>query len=90
MFVYISIDASNNEFCLSADHLPVAQFPATVEGLRNLGRLIASQYPGQDVFFSSDLDFPQECGLSLTGDEVHAAIDEGIALGPYKSELAFG
>lgn len=93
MFIYLSIDASDNgqpEFRLSADHRPIAQFPATVDGLRNLGRLIVSQYLGQDVFFSSDLDFPQECGVSLSSDEVHAAIHEGLLLGPQKSELTFG
>ena len=92
MFIFISItrDANNQpEFLLEVNDRSVAAFPPTVEGLRNLGRMIVSH--SDDGFsFSSDLDFPAECGVSLSSDEIFASIDDGMAAGPRKSELAFG
>ena len=81
---------SRPEFQVEVNDRPVAAFPPTVEGLRNLGRLISSQFDYEDAFFSSDLDFPAECGVSLTANEVHASIEEGITSGPRKSELNWG
>lgn len=92
MFIYVRIihDAKNQpEFELEVNHRPVAAFPPTVEGLRHLGRMIVLH--SEDGFsFSSDLDFPAECGVSLSADEIFASIDDGMAAGPRKSELAFG
>lgn len=90
-FISINHDENGNpEFLVSENGRPVAAFPPTAEGLRNLGRLIASQWPGEDCSFSSDLDFPGECGVALTANDVHASIEQGIADGPRKSELSFG
>jgi len=93
MFIYLSITHDENnqpEFMVEANDRRVAAFPPTVDGLRNLGRLIVSQWPDADCYFSSDLDFPGECGVNLTANEVHTSIEEGMAAGPHKSELAFG
>ncbi len=93
MFIYVSIihDTNNNpEFQLEVNDRPVAAFPPTVEGLRNLGRMIVSHSDDGCFSFSSDLDFPAECGVSLCSDEIFASIDDGLAAGPHKSELAFG
>jgi hypothetical protein len=91
IFISITRDAKNlPEFQIEVNDRPVAAFPPTAEGLRNLGRMIASQWPDSDCFFSSDLDFPSVCGVSLTANEVHASIEAGIADGPHESELCWG
>lgn len=91
MFIYVSITHDNNnkpEFLLEVGNRPIAAFPPTAEGLRNLGRMIVA-YSEDGFSFSSDLDFPSECGVPLSSDEIFASIDDGMAAGPRKSELTF-
>jgi hypothetical protein len=54
-----------------------AVFEPTLEGLRALGRYLASRWPEREVFCSSDLDFPREFGIDLDPDQIRAAIIEG-------------
>lgn len=54
-----------------------ATFEPTRDGLRDLGRYLASHWPDREVFCSSDLDFPHEFGIALDADEIRAAIVEG-------------
>jgi hypothetical protein len=77
MFIYVSI-TDKPEFLLEVGDRPIAAFPPTVEGLRNLGRMIAA-YSEDGFSFSSSLDFPSECGVSLSSDEIFASIDDGMA-----------
>jgi hypothetical protein len=54
-----------------------AVFEPTLDGLRSLGRYLASHWPEREVFCSSDLDFPHEFGIDLDPDQIRAAIAEG-------------
>jgi hypothetical protein len=60
-----------------SNSLEGAVFPATLDGLRNLGRYLASHWPDRETFCSSDLDFPSEFGIELTPAQIRAAIIEG-------------
>lgn len=54
-------------------------FPATADGLKSLGRWMATTYPKAGGYAcSSSIDFPGEEGVSIDTDTIHRLIAEGV------------
>jgi hypothetical protein len=79
MFIFLDIqNDANNTPCFHVsfdrglgDIVADACFPATKQGAFAMGRHIAATCPGATEFAcSSDIDFADEYGIKMTGDDI--------------------
>jgi hypothetical protein len=84
MFIYLDIRNDENNtpsIHVSFDHANAknAMFPATRDGAYALGRHIAATCPGANQFScSSSIDFADEYGVAMTGDDICNAVLLGM------------
>jgi hypothetical protein len=85
MTPYITISLEDGEPIVVVDDLddrsetPIGiEWPATRRGFVMAGRHVWLAFDTTGYTHSSTLDFPGECGVGLTADEVHGLIHQGI------------
>jgi len=85
MTPYITISLEDGEPIVVVDDLddpkesPIGvEWPAARRGFVMAGRHVWLAYGVDDYTHSSTLDFPGECGVDLSSEEVHGLIFQGI------------
>ena len=91
MSLYIELTTTDPDFgkpfvVVDGKHLPFyvlhtrterRAYDATLAGARRLGKYIEEHHPDDSVSCSSSVDFPEECGVSISRDDFDDAVNAG-------------